>query len=421
LALSLVPASAGAAEPYPAAAGVQHDTGAEGVPLVSITLAQALAQAARRAPELTPAFADQAGAGELERASRGVLQRPAELSLSAGPRFGAGTPGIGATLTLLQPVSLGGVGAARRGVAKARRDTARAGLGDARGRAMLATGAAWIEARVAEELLRVRTESVQRAQELDALAAARLASGAATAGERARARSLLGSAHAALLDAEGRKFAAGCELAFQSGSTAEQLEAAGPLDVDGPSVSEAQALAAVLHHPRLVRLAAEANALAQSVRQLRAEGSPFLSVGPSVTREGNGNLILLGHVSLPLPLVNPNDFEAAERSRQALVARAELARERQRLQADVRLALHERLHARLLRDALAQDAIAPARLAVAEATLRYREGKTQLGEVLTARRALSEAVERRIEAAGAARLAQLRLWSAMGQLPREAE
>jgi outer membrane protein TolC len=262
----------------------------------------------------------------------------------------------------------------------------------------------------------VRSESLREAQTLDALAEAKLVSGAETAGERAAARSLLGAARAALLEAEGRKFAAGAELAFQSGSSAEQLEAEGPLDADGPAISEREALDAVAHHPRLAHLEAEANALVRSVEQVRAEGGPILALGPSVTREASGDIILQGHVSVPLPFVNKNEFEAADRARLALVARANVARERQRLRVDVRVALHERSHARLLRDALTRDAVGPARAALDEATLRYREGKAQLGEVLMARRALIEVEERRIEASGAARLAGLRLLAVLGRL-----
>jgi outer membrane protein TolC len=324
--------------------------------------------------------------------------------------------GVDASAMLLQPVPLAGVGAARSRLAAARRDASRGELEEARAGAALGAGAAWIEVRVVGELIRARTGGVREAEALDGLAEARFASGAATAGERALARSLLGTARAALLEAEGRLFVASAELAFQIGRPEELFEPAGPLDLDGVAVSEAEVLVRAARHPRLVYLEAEARAIAEGIEQVRAEGRPTLSVGPSITREGNGDVIVLGHVSLPLPLVNPNEFEATDRIRHALVARAELARERMRLRTEALVALHERFHARKVRDALNADGVGPARVALDEATRRYREGKAELGEVLVARRALIEVEERHIVASGAARLAELRLLAVMGRL-----
>jgi outer membrane protein TolC len=415
--LSAAGSSVTAAEPRPAG---EHEHDPLRSPTASrVTFHRALQQAAWHAPTLAPARASRAAAVELERHARALFVRPPELTVTAGPRFGAET-GLDASATLLQPIALGAVGNARSRVAAARRDAARAEFDEARARSVLAAGTAWIEARVAAELVRVRNDGLREAEALDGLAESKLVSGVATAGERALARSLLGSARAALLDAEGRRFVAGAELAFHLGNPEATVEPSGPLEDDGPDVSEADALAKAARHPRLRRLDAEARAFAELSAQSRAEGGPVLSVGPSVTREGNGDVIVLGHVSVPLPFVNPNEFEAAERGRHTLLVRAELTRERQRLRSEVLIALHERLHARRVRDALTRDGMRPARVALDEATRRYDEGKAPLGEVLAARRALTEVEERRIEAAGAARLAEITLLFVMDRLVPEA-
>jgi cobalt-zinc-cadmium efflux system outer membrane protein len=408
----------GAAEP-----GRGSNSGRSGVPespeVIALTFEEALQLAAERAPELASARAAETGAARLERESRSLLVRSPELSVAVGPRFGDDISGVDVSVTLLQPLSLGGVRAARSRFSAARLQSARAGSVAVRARMALAAGLAWIDARVAGELIRLRARGLQEAEVLDGLAAARLASGAVTAGERALVHAVLGAARAALLEAQGRRFAADAEIAFYTGLSPEGLEAVGPLELDGPPITEAEAVARAGLHSELGYLEAESRVLRRSVEQLRAEGSGILSVGPSVTREATGDLIILGHVSLPLPFANSNRFEVAERERQALVAEAELVRQRARLRTDTLVALHERTHARGLRDALARDAVGPARVALDEAMLRYREGKAPLFEVLTARRAHSESEERWIEAAGAARAAGLRLLWVTGRLVPE--
>lgn len=388
-------------------------------PKLELTLAAALSMAARRAPELGPARASRAGAEEVVARSRAWVTRPPELGVAAGARFGA-DHGFDATVSLLQPLSLGGVSGARQRLAGARRTAAEAALLDVRTRTLLATAAAWVDARLTRELARVREESLREAQALLELAEARLRTGAATAGERSLARALVGSARAAVLDAEGRRFAADAELGFEVGRRGEELEVSGALDADGPDIAEADVLAATERHPRLQHLRQEARAAEAGVEQMRAEGTPYLTVGPSFAHEGTGDFVLLGHVAVPLPFVNPNAFEAAERARLARIARADAERERERLRTDALVALHERAHARLARDALARDALTPAREGLDEATARYREGKAPLGDVLVARRAFLEIEERHLEASAAARVAELKLSWVLGRLVVEA-
>lgn len=386
---------------------------------LTLTLETALALAARQGPELGPARAGVAGSIALARQSGGFITRPPELTVSAGPRFGA-EHGLDTTIALLQPLSLGGAGRARGRLADARQAIAEAMLLQARAQNLVLAAAAWVEARLSRELMAAREVSLAEAQALLAVADARLDSGAATAGEQALARALVGAARAALLDAEGRRFAADTELNYELGLEEVELDVTGALDADGAALDERAALELAERHPALTALRAEARAAGEAVEQARAEGAPYLAVGPSLTREGTGAYILLGHVGVALPFVNPNAFEAGERARLARVAQAEVERGRLRLRADVLGLLHERSHARLARDALVRDAVGPARDALTAATNRYREGKAPLADVLLARRALLEVEERHLAASAAARLAELKLRAAVGRLAPEA-
>jgi len=76
---------------------------------------------------------------------------------------------------------------------------------------------AWTEARLALELERIRTQALHDAEELLRVAELRVRTGRADPGESALAQAIVGSAQAAVLDAEGRRFVAEAELRFSTG------------------------------------------------------------------------------------------------------------------------------------------------------------------------------------------------------------
>ncbi|HMR74560.1 MAG TPA: TolC family protein [Polyangiaceae bacterium] len=381
-----------------------------------VTLQYAIQRAVRHGPELGPAQASLRGVTEAQRRSRALLTTPPRLELALGPRIG-GERGLDASAGLWQDFPLSGVGAARRRVANARRLAADLEIEDAKTSAALASGLAWVEARLAREFVKLHSRRLSEAERLEQVTVTRRDAGDATAGQVASARAIVGAARAAIVDAEGQRFAADAALSYALGLGPERrIEAVGSLERDGPTASEASALSAVQSHPRLRRLTADARTLTEVSEMTRAEGVPALAVGPSVTREATGDWIVLGRLSVPLPVVNSNAFEVAEQRRTALVARAQVRRERARLQSQARVLFHELGHARRVRDALKRDALAPAQAALKEALLRYQAGKTDLSEVLTARSALLEVEERRLMAAANAQIAELRLRAVTGKI-----
>ncbi len=418
--LGLLMGSGCLAGPAAAEQLADHSTGyaKAGARAVQISLQLAIERGSKRSPELAPSRAATRASKRSQRASEQALSSPPRLELAAGPRLGADR-GLDASVGLWQDIPLAGIGASRQRAAQAMALAARFQLQDAELQAALAAGLAWVDARAARELLSIRLKGQRAAEQVAQFTAARLAEGAATAGEMALARSLVGSAKAQVLDAEGRLFSAHVELAYCLGMDEERaLDAVGRLDQDGVKISEARAFASLKRSPRLRQLAAEAQVARAAAEQSRAEGSPQLSVGPSLTREGTGDWIVLGRVSFPLPVVNPKALETAEHLRAAAVANARWGRMSRRLKRALHLLFHEREHARITRDALATGAVEPARVAHREALSKYSSGKSNLGDVHVAQRNLLDAEERWLLAAADARASELRLLAVTGDLRR---
>jgi cobalt-zinc-cadmium efflux system outer membrane protein len=323
------------------------------------------------------------------------------------------------TVAAWQDLPLGGFGAAKRELSGAigREATAAAKVAewDAAARAAMA----WTDARLAIELQRLRFDALHDAEELLRVAEARVRSGRSDPGEAALAQAVLGSARAATLDVEGRRFVAEAELRFVTGLPAEAaLDVRGEFEVRDEPLDVAAVIAlARAAQPDLRLSAASAQRRARSADFAFAAGKPSLAVGPLVTREGTGDWILQARVAVPLPLVNPAAFDAARTRSDALVAEAEVDERRARLEADLRSALHEREHARAVRDVLRDGALLPARQALDIASKRYAAGSAELPVVLGARSELLDAEQRWAEAVADVRRADIRLARILGRDP----
>jgi outer membrane protein TolC len=125
-------------------------------------------------------------------------------------------------------------------------------------------------------------------------------------------------------------------------------------------------------------------------------------------------------VSIPLPLVDPGAFEAARAHGEATV---ELTRGEEvalLLERETRVALHEREHAREVRDALQSMAIEPGRRALDEILRRYGAGAVGITETLAARRELLMVEESYLASCADVHRVDIRLEHAVGgALPRK--
>lgn len=384
---------------------------------------QAMRRALRSAPAVHAARSSLTAHHGVSRAAGGAFVGPPRVDLSAGARrSGPADTGLELSLGAWQDIAVSGLGDARRGYARALTAESRAWLDVVRRDTAARAALAWVEARTARELLTLRMQIEKDAAELERIVAARVNVGRAPPSELSLAQSVRGRAHADVLASEGRLHVAEVRLRFLAGLRADsKLTLSGPLVLAEPQhePSEIELVKrALARSPALAHLASAPRTSEALARSTLAAAAPPIAVGPSISREGTGDLIFLGRVSFPLPTANPAAFEAARLRANAASARAELARLRTEIELATRLAYHERYHARDTRNALWSGAVLPAREALREANRRYEAGEAELALVLTARRELSAAQERWTESAADVRRADVELWQLTGWPPR---
>ena len=366
-------------------------------------LDDALQLAERRAPELAAAEAEIQGVEGFRTAADRTLHRPPRAEFAAGPRRlpGGGNLGVDVSIGVFQDFSMGGYGKSLSSFADAARERAGKNRDALRRDARVRAYVAWLDALEARELLKLRKEARDEILEVLRVAEVRVAAGRSSPGEAALARALVGSAEANILSAMGSITQADATLRHVCGIDLHQpLEVDGTLDAPPLNIDEAVVRAHVRQVSPDIRAArAQAVALERAADLGRAGSKPHLEVGPSVSREGSGDWIFLGHLRMPLPGVDPAAADNAERQLFAHVAYANVGIVEQAVLRDVEIALHEREHALRTRDLLKAGSIEPARLAVREAQLQYEAGRTDLVSVITARRELYDVLERWTRAA----------------------
>lgn len=378
-----------------------------------LDLQAAMRRAAELAPSLGPATAAVHGARGQKEAADVALPTPPRLEVAVGPRFvkGAGDARLEASLGAWQDISLGSYGSSRRRLAHASSIEAERRFGLAVIDARTAAALAWVEARLARELVRIRNESLTNARRVEELARARVEGGKARPSELSLAAVVAGRADAELLAAQGQQFVADAHLRWWVALKPQALfELAGELEVaDAPFDLPSALRTARRRQPDVLLAAASAERRAQAAEAIAASGRPFLSFGPNVVREGTGDWILLARLAVPLPTVNPAALEAAQARAESLVARAQVAEQAAITDGQIELAVEEREHTRLLRARLRDNVVAQAREALAQAFARYETGSEDIGIVLQARREALSGEEEWAAAAAEVRRADIRL------------
>ena len=198
------------------------------------------------------------------------------------------------------------------------------------------------------------------------------------------------------------------------------MSATGALESSLAPHTEAAAVAAARrHHPALVSAAPQVEMHLAEADLARATAAPVISLGPSVTREGTADWLVQAQVTLPIPIVTPGAFAAAQSRRQSARAGAERDRLRLEVERDVRMLVFERDNAKQEREILRQGAVVPAREALRIARERFAAGASDLVGVLNARRALMAAEIGWLEASARALRADALLARATGTLERK--
>jgi outer membrane protein TolC len=400
------------------AAGEAH---AEGE--LRVSRAEAMRIAALRGPGVVAARAPLPANQRAEEAAKAVLVLPPRLNTFAGARRGAFGSGLEVGASVMQDFYLRNLGDKRKRAAAAATQHVELDVARAKLEASIEGALAWVDALEAEELLRLRRERRKQAQALADVARARVSQGVAVPTESALAEADAAALRAGELEAEGLLVEAHARLRFAMGLDAGALVAVeGNLydglerapGLDGRDTREA--LARVESHPALLRARAEANAAEAETALQHASGGPVLSLGAAYGREGTGEQTVTAVAQVPLPFFDPAAFDRARQESFALSRSAAVARVRAELERDIRLALHERTHAREVLRAWSEGALGPTREASRIARRQYESGAQDIVVVLTAAQRLGMAEEQAARAAADVQRADIRLAYARGTL-----
>lgn len=276
------------------------------------------------------------------------------------------------------------------------------------------TAQAWLERHALEQRLALLREQVEEAGLLVQATESAARSGGGSPADWITARESVVQLRQALLGVEAERHNARLTLSRWTGTPPEQ-PLASPPDMGSSPLGTGDASTRLVHHPELVRLAAQEAAAAAEAEVARHERTPDWSAELMLGLRGPGypNMVSLA-VSVPWPwdLPQRQDRELAARLAQVEGLRA---------QREERTREHLAETGRWLeswRAGLAQLALIDAeRLPLAEqrkqvALAAYRGGRTPLSEVLAARRMALDLRLERIDL----QLSTARLWAQLAYL-----
>ena len=384
-----------------------------------LSLPEALRLGAARGPDVVIAAAPRRAASQAKRAAEAVLTTAPRVAVIVGDRITARGTGLEIGVNVTQDIPLGGVRSARKEAASAYGRVVELDVARARIEGGARAALAWVGLAEAESVFAYRREGLDRAEGILKALRARVGRGVADPLELALAQGDAASAHASLIEAEGARFEAAMELGFAVGEAPETAVAtAGNMEAiaDAPGDEATLVRRAEQAHPLVLLAEARGEAARREAELSIASSIPTLGVGASYMREGQGEQVVTGTISVPLPFSRPWAFEAARQRVVADVARAQAGRARAELAREIRAALHERDHTREVHDALAREATAPVKEALRLARAQFDAGSIDVTRVLLARQRLCAVQEMTVRALAQVRRADLRLMRAAGTL-----
>jgi cobalt-zinc-cadmium efflux system outer membrane protein len=360
----------------------------------SITLAQALARAAKQHPDLAIGAADVAQARGNVQAARTPLYNP-ELGVQLGPAFGGGETFLDWEVSLAQPFELGGKRGQRSRAAEARAQAATLRLSWTGRLVELRVRRAFFLSIVARERLAAAVEGEAVAAELADASRERLRLGAGTQLEVNVAVASLGRARAQRTTSARAYVHARAELAAAIGAPAnEDLEPGGelpPLTLPSGSTAEAFVARALASRPDLDATQREREAARADLAYADALAYPDASLGVSYGHSGldPSDTVLFG-LTFTLPVWNRQAGQRA--SARAGLTRAETVERAARVEAE-RLAREAYAGYQLALEAVQgfdREVVGSLDENLALARTSYTSGKIGLLEFNIARRELVE-------------------------------
>lgn len=297
----------------------------------AVSLDEVLAYADQRAPSLRVARKRLGfGAAAVKGAAPWLPANP-QLTVGLGPRWGSGWSSTDYQLSLSQRLEVAGEPGLRRAAARRTRDRFDAELDEARWIVHRDAHAAFHRALVSRERLAVSERLIVFQKRLVEIARGRLQAGDVSPLPVRLAEAEMSQARVTQIGVEQEAWRARIELGTLVGWPAEHPPVPlGQLDLprDPPS-SEALLRVARSHQPRLRTLEAARTEAQAQARVAERDRWPEPTVGVQLTREGaEGGFeetIVLGSLSVPIPLARRNQGERARTQAREEVAGAELS------------------------------------------------------------------------------------------------
>lgn len=371
---------------------------AEPAACTSITSPGAAARCAvAYAPTLDVARADIDHAQTRRDVARVILPEHPKLDVLVVRRRGPDDRDINVYGTLRQAIEIAGQRRTRTRVADAEIDVARAELTSTRHRAAVLAIAAYYEVLAAKRRATEMGKALEVARKLEALAAERATAGTAPGIEHELARAARVLADRRVLDARRDQTLATESLAGMIGVASGELTITGELV---PLVTTRAAEAPA--RPEVVVATAQARVHERRSAMIRRTRVPSPELVVTVQRDGFGELVAGGGISLGIPLPSPlgpnKRAELAESRALGRRARAERARLEQRVSTEKKRSTADvaaRRETLALYDAEVTDGARVALDALGEAMVA---GQLDLRDALNAQRTLLEVLQGRLEA-----------------------
>ena len=306
--------------------------------------------------------------------------------------------------SLVQPISLEGVGALRREVHRARARQALAEVEAARRARRLETARAWVGASIAQASLERAEEDVALATSLLAQTRQLRSANDATELEVAEAEALLAEAELDLLAAEGELLDESFALAASTGLPPDQHVIAvgkrptvprGPRRPVSPWAAEA-----LERHAEVVRAEAE---------EVGASKGWQLSVGIAAQRDAPSGFVGFGVIALTFPLFDHGETERLGAELDASAAEARAAELRRRAKVEWEQLEHETIHTASVVDKLERGVVPALERSVAARKRLLAAGEATVAEGVVAQRRLVAARRRSLEAQARASVAAFEL------------
>lgn len=402
-------------------------------PVPQVTLAEALARAARLDPDYVAALGQVGDATWLRRSTFAAFVLPSVQFSSTATRFSSEIFNVGtgestnrsvdARLEARYDVFTGGAKWAEHARARAELESASANEREARFRTALLTEADYYDAWSEEELLEVARERVRRAEEQLEVARARVLSGAAVQSDSLQLLLELTRARVDLLGQESAVRVARYQLGRRIGHDGPVRPV--PLDtIPAPAlpISEAEAIEeARAGSPQALEARAEAEAAEAGVRVARSAYFPRLSAFGSYTGFDDtffprATTRTLFGLSLTVPLWDNAQRELSlSRARTGRAVARALRDDVERAVAGDVVEAYQTYESARASAALAAEAVGVAREILRVQDERYRAGATTILDLLTAQVDLTQAQADLVQARTGTRLALAGLEAILGR------